>query len=211
VIGGLDGENGYSLVEMITVIAILGVVVGGIVSLFAAGINADASANRRFQSQQDARVALDRMRREVHGACTVSAPNSYNTSLSSVTFYFPSDSCASGTHSITWCTSGSGTNYSLYRVVATSCTGITQKFAKFLTRGTIFTYLPPNSHLMTASSLNQGTSATYIATQDGSNTLPRLHVDLPVNRSTKTNEAFHLVDDIAFRNGPRVCNGVASC
>ncbi|HEX4680740.1 MAG TPA: type II secretion system protein [Gaiellaceae bacterium] len=209
--GGLGGEDGYSLIEMITVMAILGVVVGAIVTLFAAGINADASANRRFQSQQDARVALDRMRREVHGACTVSAPNSYNTSLSSVTFYFPSDSCASGTHSVTWCTSGSGTNYSLYRVVATSCTGITQKFADFLTGGTIFTYLPPNSHLMTASSLNQGTSGTYIATQDGSSTLPRLHVDLLVNRGANTTEAFHLVDDIAFRNGPRACNGVASC
>jgi hypothetical protein len=64
---------------------------------------------------------------------------------------------------------------------------------------------------MTASSLNQGTSATYIATQDGSSTLPRLHVDLLVNRTANTNEAFHLVDDIAFRNGPRACSGVASC
>ena len=208
----LAGEEGYSLIELVTVMAILGVVIGGIVALFAAGINADASSNRRFQSQQDARVALDKLRREVHAACTVSTPNSYNTSLSSVTFYFPSDSCASGTHSVTWCTSGSGTNYSLYRVVATSCTGITQSFADYLRSGSIFTYLPPNSHLVTSTSLNQGTSASYILTQDASSTLPRLHIDMTVNRSAKSNEAFHLVDDIAFRNGPRACgSGVASC
>jgi prepilin-type N-terminal cleavage/methylation domain-containing protein len=208
----LAGEEGYSLIELLTVMAILGVVVGGIVTLFAAGINADASSSRRFQSQQDARVALDRLRREVHAACTISAPNSYNTSLSSVTFYFPSDSCGSGTHSVTWCTSGSGTNYSLYRVVATSCTGITQIFADFLRGASIFTYLPPNSHLVTATSLNQGSSASYIATQDGSSSLPRLHIDMTVNRTAKSNEAFHLVDDIAFRNGPRACaSGVATC
>jgi prepilin-type N-terminal cleavage/methylation domain-containing protein len=208
----LGGEAGYSLVELVTVMAILGVVIGGIVALFAAGINADASSNRRFQSQQDARVSLDKLRREVHAACTVSAPNSYNSSLSSVTFYFPSDGCGSGTHSVTWCTSGSGTNYSLYRVVATSCTGITNKYADFITSGSIFTYLPPNSHLVTTTSLNQGTSASYIATQDGSSSLPRLHIDMTINRSAKSNEAFHLVDDMAFRNGPRACNaGVASC
>jgi prepilin-type N-terminal cleavage/methylation domain-containing protein len=207
----LGAEDGFSLVELVMVMAILGVVIGAIVALFTAGINADASSNRRFQSQQDARVALDKMRREIHAACTVSAPNSYNSPLSSVTFYFPSDSCASGTHSVTWCTTGSGTNYTLYRVVATSCTGVVNSYASFLTSGTIFTYLPPGSHLVTATSLNQGTSATYIATQDGSSSLPRLHVDMTVNRNAKSNEAFHLVDDIAFRNGPRSCNGVASC
>jgi prepilin-type N-terminal cleavage/methylation domain-containing protein len=208
----LCGEDGYSLIELVTVMAILGVVMGGLVAVFTAGINADASSNRRFQSQQDARVALDKLRRDAHGACTVSAPNSYNSPLSSVTFYFGSDNCVSGTHSITWCTSGSGTNYSLYRVVATSCTGLVNRFAEFLRSGTIFTYLPPNSHLMTATSLDQGTSATYIATQDGSNTLPRLHIDMTVNRTAKSNEAFHVVDDITLRNGPRACSvGVPSC
>jgi prepilin-type N-terminal cleavage/methylation domain-containing protein len=204
-------DAGYSLVEMLVVMAILGVVVGGIVTIFASSINSEASSNRRFQSQQDARLALDKLRREAHAGCTISAPASYNTALSSVTLYFPSDGCASGSHSVTWCTTGSGTNYTLYRIVATSCAGATQKFARFLTRGTVFTYLPPNSHLVTATSLNQGTGAGAIATQDGSSTLSRLHIDMTINRSTKSQEAFHLVDDMALRNGPRSCFGLATC
>jgi prepilin-type N-terminal cleavage/methylation domain-containing protein len=205
-------EGGYTMVELIIVMAILTVVLGAIVALFTSGINADASQNRRFQAQQDVRLAMDRMRRELHGACTISSPATYNTPMSSVTVYVPSDSCASGTHSVTWCTSGSGTNYSLMRIVATSCAGATQSFADHLTSANIFTYLPPNSHLVSNTSLGQGTSATYIATADGSATLPRLHVDLTSNVGSKSNEAYRLVDDIAFRNGPRACSGgVASC
>lgn len=201
------------MVELLTVMVILGVILGAIVSLFTAGINADADQNRRYQAQQDAKVAMDRMRREGHAACTISAPATYNTWMSSVTFYFPSDSCASGTHSVTWCTKGSGTNWTLYRIVATSCPGSpTQSYASNLTNGNIFAYLPPGSHLVSSASVGLGTAGTYIATQDGSNALPRLHIDMNVNVSgTKSNDAFHLLDDIAFRNGPRACSGVASC
>ena len=205
-------EGGYTLVELLTVMLILGIVLGAVVALFSAGINADADQNRRFQAQQDAKVALDRMRREGHAACTISAPATYNTWMSSVTFYYPTDSCASGSHSITWCTQASGTRYTLYRVVATSCTSPTQIYASNLTGGNIFAYLPPGSHLLSSASVGLGTGGTYIATQDGSNVLPRLHIDMTVNVSgTKSNDAFHVMDDIAFRNGPRACSGTATC
>lgn len=202
-------EGGYTMVEMLTVLVILGVVVGGIVTLFAAGINADADQNSRFQAQQSARLALDKMRREIHAACTVSNPATYNTAESSVTLYFASDACASGTHTVTWCASGSGSRYGLYRIVATSCAGATQKVADYITGANVFIYLPPNSHVTT---LGGGTGAGAITTQDGSSALPRLHIDLTVNtRTTRPNEAYRVVDDIAFRNGPRACQGVATC
>ena len=208
----IQQEGGYSLVELIIVMAILTIVLGAIVALFTSGINADASQNRRFQAQQDVRLAMDKLRRELHAGCTVSNPSTYNTPESSITIYVPADSCVSGTNSVTWCTVGSGTNYSLYRIVATSCTGATQSFADHLTNPNIFDYLPPNSHLVTSTSLGQGTSASYIVTSDGSATLPRLHVDLTSNVGSKSNEAYHLFDDIALRNGPRACaTGVASC
>lgn len=208
----LGEEGGFSLIEMLTVMAILTTVLGGVVALFVSGINADADQNRRFQAGQDARVSLDRMRRDLHGGCTISAPASYNTALSSVTIYFSSDACLSGTHSITWCTSGSAGRYALYRLVATSCASPTAKYADYLTSGTIFTYLPPNSHLVTSSSLNMGTSSSYIATQDGSSSLPRLHVDLTTQLKSGLVDKYRLVDDIALRNGPRSCaSGVASC
>lgn len=202
-----QGEGGYTLVELVVVMAILGVVVGGITTLFARGINADAQQTLRFQSQQDLRVAMDKMRREIHAACTVSNPSTYNAAESAITLYFATDSCVSGTHTVTWCTTGGSGRYGLYRIVATSCTGATQKFADYLTGANIFTYLPPNSHLGT---LNGGTGA--ITTQDGSSALPRLHVDMTINRGNRGAHPYRLWDDIAFRNGPRACGtGVASC
>jgi prepilin-type N-terminal cleavage/methylation domain-containing protein len=211
VIGG-DGEAGYSLIELVIVMVILTVVIGAIVSLFTAGINADADQNRRFQSQQDARLALDTLRRQLHSGCTVSNPSSYNTPESAVTVYFGSDSCVSGAHTVTWCTTGSGSNYTLNRVVGTSCTGSMRAYADHLTSGNIFIYLPPNSHLVTSSSLGLGTTSSYIVTVDGSATLPRIHVDLTSKHGSRANDAFRLVDDIALRNARRACDaGVVSC
>jgi prepilin-type N-terminal cleavage/methylation domain-containing protein len=201
-------EEGYSLVELVVVMAVLGVILGGIVTLFASGINADADQTRRYQAQSDARVSLDRMRREIHAACTVSNPTTYNATETSITLYFASDTCASGSHTVSWCTTGSGNRYALYRIVSSSCTGATQKFADYLITNAVFIYLPPNSHIATL-----GGGAGGISTQDGSSTLPRLHVDLQVNRKpARSRDLFRLVDDIAFRNGPRTCaSGVASC
>lgn len=205
----MRSEEGYTLVELLTVIAILGIVMGGVATLFARGINASAAAQRRYQDQHYARLAMDKMRREIHAACTVSNPSTYNTPESSVTLYFASDGCSSGTHTVTWCTSGSGSQYTLYRSVGSTCT-TSQRFAKYLTSANVFTYLPPNSYVTT---LGGGTGSSAITTIAGNSTLPRLHVSLTVNRMpTKTAEQYKLVDDIAFRNGPRSCvSGGASC
>jgi prepilin-type N-terminal cleavage/methylation domain-containing protein len=207
----LGGEGGYSLVEMLVVLAILGVVLGGVVTLFTAGIKSDSDQNQRFQAQQDTRLALDKLRRDVHPACTISTPSTYNTWASSVTLYYPTDSCASGTHSVTWCTAASGTTFVLQRVVATTCTGSLVTIADSLTSANVFAYIPPNSHLVTSTSVGLGTGASYIATQDAAYSVPRLHADLTINRAGATH-GYRLVDDIAFRNGPRTCGaGVSTC
>ncbi len=64
--GRLGDDGGYTLIELLVVMALLSVVVGGIVTLFASGLNSEADQNRRFQAQQDGRLALDKLRREVH-------------------------------------------------------------------------------------------------------------------------------------------------
>ena len=72
-------ERGYSLVEMLTVMAILAVVMTGLTTLFVQGSNAEVDMNTRFQAQQGARLALDRMRRDLH--CGSAATSSSSTSV----------------------------------------------------------------------------------------------------------------------------------
>ena len=112
-------EAGYTLIEMLTVLVIMGVVTGSLTTLFVQASNAESDMNNRFQAQLTAKLALDKVRREVHCAIVVT-PTGVS---SSVTITLPSY-CKTGSGSITWCTRSTGTNrYALYRVVGSTCTG----------------------------------------------------------------------------------------
>jgi type II secretory pathway pseudopilin PulG len=65
------GERGYTLVELLIVTMTLGAVLSGLTVVFVRAYNAELDMNRRFQAQQEARVAVDRMRRELHCASGV--------------------------------------------------------------------------------------------------------------------------------------------
>ena len=82
----LGRERGYSLVEMLIVMSILGVVMGSLTTVFVQASNAEFDMNARFQAQLTGRLALDKMRREVHCA-SVATPTG---SSSSVTLTLPS-------------------------------------------------------------------------------------------------------------------------
>jgi Tfp pilus assembly protein PilW len=195
------------MVELIIVMAILTVVLGAVVALFTAGIKADADQNARFRAQQDLRLAMDRLRTDAHSSCAISTPATYNSWLTSVTLYKPVDSCAAGSSSVSWCTSATGSTYSLYRIVSTSCAGATVKVATALTSNNVFLYFPPNAHL--TGTLASGTAG--VATQDASSNLPKLHVDFTIRQQGATSN-YRLVDDFVLKNGPRACGtGIAAC
>ena len=61
-------ERGYSMIELLTVMSIMGVVLGGLTTVFASGSKAELDMNRRFQAQSAGRVALDKLRKEIHCA-----------------------------------------------------------------------------------------------------------------------------------------------
>lgn len=61
-------ERGYTMIELLQVTAILGVVLTGLTVIFIQASNAQLDMNRRFQAQQSARIAIDKMRREIHCA-----------------------------------------------------------------------------------------------------------------------------------------------
>jgi hypothetical protein len=59
---------------------ILSVVLSGLTVLFVQATNAEIQMNERFQAQQLARIAVDKMRREVHCASSVT-PTGLTTSI----------------------------------------------------------------------------------------------------------------------------------
>ena len=64
----LRAQAGFTLVELLTVLVIFTVVLTSLVALFVQGSTAQAELGSRFEAQQDARLALDKLRREIHCA-----------------------------------------------------------------------------------------------------------------------------------------------
>jgi len=172
----LRSERGFTLVELVTSMTILLVVLSGITAAFVSGSRAQSDTEQRFDAQTQLRLGVDRLRREIHSACSAST-----SSASSVTLLMPSD-CS--TTSVTWCTQGSGSRYGLYRAAGATCSGGV-KVADYLTTGSVFAYTAPD-------------------TPSGSHTRARLHVDLPVDvKPGDGHAAYELVDDIVLRNSTR--------
>lgn len=65
-------EQGYTMIELLISMAILGTITSAVTVLFLQASTAEVDMNRRFKAQQDARVAVDRMRREIHCAKAIS-------------------------------------------------------------------------------------------------------------------------------------------
>lgn len=194
----LRGDGGYSLVEMLTVMVIMGVVMSSLTTVFVTASNSETDMNNRYQAQLTARLALDKMRREVHCAkvatpATVGATSSVTLTLSWTQSDGTTFNCKTGSGSVTWCTRNVGTNrYALYRVVGSTCTGGV-KWGDFLV---------PSAGASTCGSPIALCVFAYTAQSTAS--LAKLHVDLPVNvRPAKTVERYELVDDIALRNSTR--------
>jgi len=109
----MRGERGYTLVEMLVTLVIMSVVMTALTTLFVNASNAEQDMNNRFQAQLTGRLALDKMRREVHCASVATPPGQ----SSSVTLTLPAY-CKTGSGSVTWCTRSVSTNrYALYRVI----------------------------------------------------------------------------------------------
>jgi prepilin-type N-terminal cleavage/methylation domain-containing protein len=78
---GGRSQDGFTLVELLAVMVILSIVLTALTTVFISGSNAELQLNKRFQAQQGARMALDRIRRELHCAKSLTL-----TSAASVTF-----------------------------------------------------------------------------------------------------------------------------
>jgi prepilin-type N-terminal cleavage/methylation domain-containing protein len=178
-------EQGYSLVELLTVVVIMGIVIGAMTSLFVNASNGELQMNRRFQAQESARLVMDKLRREIHCASGVSPSGSSSSIVLTIPSQCPT---AHGFTSIRWCVlapPGAQTGrYALYRSTAATCTtsnGV--QWADYLTTQSIFTF-----------------------TAQSSQSLASLAVALIVNaKPGSTHGTFHLSDSIVLRNSSRTC------
>ena len=182
-----QGEAGYSLVEMLTVMTIMSIVLSGLTHIFVTASHADIDMQNRFTAQQDTRLALDKMRRDIHCAYDVSpnSPNPWTSAQSTVTLKITS--CSSG--DVTWCTvqqTGSTTRWNLYRQLGTTCGSSSPavRIAQSLTSATPFTAF---SHVSGCSCLAWLT----------------VNFTVGVNRNQNTG-IYRLQDTIYLRNSTRI-------
>jgi len=132
----MRSNEGYTMVELLAVMAILMTVVTSLTALFVSGAKAELETNRRFTAQQEARLAADRLRREVHCASGVTV-----TSAANITVTIPGHcptAVGGAITNVSYTTSSAGTNrYKLKRGATT--------IADYLTSGDVFAYVAPST------------------------------------------------------------------
>jgi prepilin-type N-terminal cleavage/methylation domain-containing protein len=130
-------EDGFTLPEMLVVLVILGIVLAGLTQLFTGSLVAEKDQTNRTEAQQDGRLALDKLRREIHCASSV-APTSGGYPTSSVTIRLGSWCPTSGgtATTVTWCTKGAAQPYTLWRYSGGSCSGAGTQWASSLVDST---------------------------------------------------------------------------
>lgn len=174
----LGGDAGYSLVEMLTVMVIMSIVFAGITDVFVSGSKAQIDQDNRFQAQLATRLAMDRIRKDIHCASDLAA--GYTTS--SITLKLP-PGCGGDT---SWCTvavSGYTSRYRLYRKPGSTCDATGTMIADYLTSAAAF---PQYAHAV------------------GCSCLASLRVDFVVSNKRSNLAAYELTDTVFLRNSTRL-------
>lgn len=178
----MGNERGYTLVEMLVVMSILGTVIGGLTTVFVSGSRAELDLNRRFQAQQQARLAVDKIKLDLHCASAAEVDGTYGY------LKIAEDNCSS-TH-VTYCAATSpnmSTRYALYRttnVTSTRCSST------------------DTSRKMVADYLTKNTGLWAFSAPDG--LLEMISIDFPVSvNPTVTRDVYELKDTLVARNSVR--------
>ena len=125
--------------ELLVVVTILGTVLVGLTTSFAAGLSAESGSIRRTTAQENARLALSRMRVDIHCASASPAPQENPFGGFTLTLTETASVCPSVTTTssgVQWCTipvAGSTTRWQLFRFLGTilaDCDGRLERDAR---------------------------------------------------------------------------------
>lgn len=187
----MTDEKGFSLIELLVTMVILSVVLGGLTTVFVGGSNAQVGLDQRFQSQGQARTALDKLRVDIHCA-TAAQAQTINT--------FPGiklaeANCYASTPTVSYCAVQSSTTpvrYALYRATGSGATDCTSS---------------DTTRVLVAENLTSSTIFTTAAIPQYS--LQTVGIDLKVSANAKstTLNAYRLTDAIVVRNSTRCTTG----
>jgi prepilin-type N-terminal cleavage/methylation domain-containing protein len=142
VLRATEAQGGFTLPEVLVVLAIVGIVITGITQLLTSAMKSQTDQTNRTEAQQHARLGLDKLRREIRCASGVT-PTPIGYPASSITIslgsYCPT---AGGATTVTWCTKDKNGNtppaatggqpYTLWRYTGSACSGTGTRWASDL-------------------------------------------------------------------------------
>lgn len=187
----MSDERGYTLVEMLVVMTILGIVIAGLTTIFVSGSRAELDLNRRFQAQQQARLALDKIRVDVHcgSAAQAQTINTYPG------LKIAAANCSPTT--ISWCV-----------VPSTTMSG---RFALYRTTGTTSTCQSADTKRVKVADYLTTSTGVFSTPNVAQDALQFVLVDVPVSvNPTVTRDVYELKDTLVARNSTR-CSTSGGC
>ena len=96
-------QDGFTIAELLVVLAILGTVLAGLTALFTAGMKTQTDQTNRAQAQQDARLGLDKLRREIRCASSLTSASGYPASAVSISLGSWCPTTGGAATTVTWC------------------------------------------------------------------------------------------------------------
>ncbi|HZO34162.1 MAG TPA: type II secretion system protein [Gaiellaceae bacterium] len=196
----LSAQAGYTLVELLVVMALLGVVMGALADGFASASKTETDEVARADDQESAREVLERMRTDIHCASGAEAQPTLD-SLGNPTgtgytlqLSVTQNQCAgvtTGSNGVQWCSvsvGGSTTRYAVYRTTSGNCGPADALFEV--------------DYITSYGSITGGNFWSLPSCSTGR--LQAVTVNLPVNRTpvTRPDATYDLTDTIAMRNAP---------
>lgn len=190
----MKSERGYSLIELLVTMVILGVVLSGLTTVFISGSSATVNLDLRARAQLNARLALGRLRVDIHCASAAQA-QTINTYPGIKLNY---SNCSSTTPTVSYCViqfSSTPLRYQLFRATGTGATDCTSS---------------DTSRVLVADYLTSSSVFTTAAIPQYS--LQTVGIDLKIDANPKSTTlySYELTDGIVARNSTR-CTTNPTC